>query len=286
MKRLVSALLAFLLPLAANSQDKYVSKDYDFVLYLLGNDLKQDASVLLSSEKYNPSDTLDFLKAWTAYNLQKLEKASGFFGAVPQESPFHDKSVFFNSVCQAHLGNYSKAEEILDSWSPRYALSSDLVQDTYLLERSGLALLEGNGESYLKWSSGYDGRTSLLDENFNALAEVYRKTCTGTQKKALTAALASTILPGAGQFYAGDKTKGILTFLLEGALAAIAVEQVRHYGLDDWRAAAWCGLGLTVHAFNIYGATVSVSIRNEQMSEYRNTAVLYNIHIPLRTVFR
>ena len=71
----IAAVLLLLLPcLPARSQGTWVSKDYDFAVYLIDNDLKRDAAKLLSGS-YNPSDTLTWLRGWTAYQLKQLDTA-------------------------------------------------------------------------------------------------------------------------------------------------------------------------------------------------------------------
>lgn len=291
MKRILSkaALLLFLSSPAfaqGSGAQCCISDDYDFLEYLLGNSLERDAATLLSEAGYRQSDTLEFMKGWTAYSMKELGGAALHFGNIPAESPFFDKAVFFGAVCEAHSGNLSGAGVFLDAWAPRYSSASTLLKDTYILERCGLALLDGDIPGYGNWASLQSGTSGPLLESFDKLDALCGTLYSRPAKKQWVAALASTVLPGAGQFYAGDRTAGVLTLLLEGAFAIIAAEQCRHYTLNDWRALTWAGAALTIHAFNIYGATVSVSIKNEELAEHRSTAVLYNIHIPLRRVFR
>ena len=283
--RRLKCLIMLLVCLPAYSQSRFVSQDWDFVHYLLGNDLEQDAAVLMRCSQYMPSDTLDYLKGWTCYSIKDLENAAVNFQKVPEQSVFFDKSAFFGSISCAHNGDYSGADSFIDKWALACPSAPKLLQDCYLLEKSGLALLQDKPEEYLKWSSEYSGSEQIRD-NFDILGRIYNDTYCKPEKKAWKAGLASAIIPGAGQWYASDKVSGALTFLLEGAMAAIIVEQWKHYGPSDWRTMVWTGLGACIHIANIYEATVSVSVRNDFVSQERSTAVLYNIHIPLRSVFR
>lgn len=79
--------------------------------------------------------------------------------------------------------------------------------------------------------------------DFELLGQVYSDSYCKPGKKAWKAALASAIIPGAGQWYASDKVSGALTFLLEGAMAAIIVEQWRHYGPPPRTGEQWSGPG-------------------------------------------
>lgn len=286
MRRIFLPCILLYFSVAAAAQQRSVSEDYGFVEYLLGNSLESDASTLLNQTDYLPSDTLDFLKGWTAYSRKNLDEAVRHFNAVTSESVFFDKAAFFGAVCNAHLGRYDAAGSVLESWSFHRPDATQTLRDCYCLERSGISLLNGNPDEYRLFAAGFSGETAFLNENFNALESICNDMFREPQRKPWVAGLASAIIPGAGQFYAGDKAKGILTFLLEGAAAAIVIEQYNHYGIRDWRTMTWAGLGFALHVINICGATVSVSVRNENLADKRSTAVLYNIHIPLRTVLR
>ena len=58
MKRLVIIAAALLAILPAEAQ---ITKDLDFIDYLLGNNLSKDALAWLRNKDYAPSDTLDYL---------------------------------------------------------------------------------------------------------------------------------------------------------------------------------------------------------------------------------
>lgn len=285
MKRISSLLIILSLCIQAHSQDKYVSGDWDFIQYLLGNNMEKDAAVLMRCGAYVQSDTLEFLRGWTCYSIKELDAAVHHFSSVPAESPFYDKSVFFGAVSCAHSGDYERAGTFLDNWAALRTDATPVLKDSYCLEKAGLALLQGDTRAYRDWSSSFSG-TGVLKENFDVLERIYSDSYCKTPKKSWKAGLASAVIPGAGQWYAGDKVSGALTFLLEGALAAIIAEQWKHNGPGNWQTYLWTGLGACIHIANIYGATISVSVRNDRLHADRSTAVLYHIHIPLRTVFR
>ena len=44
--------------------------------------------------------------------------------------------------------------------------------------------------------------------------------------------------------------------------------------------------GFNFYIGNIYGSYVSVSLYNQDLRNAQNTAILYHIHIPLRSLFR
>lgn len=275
MRRLLAICLASVISAFAIAQND----DFHFALYLVESGLKEDARVFLESDRWTPSDTLEYLKGWTFYNSELLQQASDHFSAVPQNSAFFDKSFYYNVICNAHLGRYNDCEALLNSWK-------GAKDDLFWLEKAGLSLLQNKPESYLDAASRYSGTAALLSDSFLTLSQIYDDTYGKRGKSPWVAALSSSIIPGAGQYYAGNKVEGVMTFLLCGALAAVAVEHTRHYGPQDWRSIACYAAGAGLYITNIGRAALSVSIQNEKLHQDRNLAVLYNIHIPLRTVFR
>ena len=77
-----------------SSAARWVSHDYDFVQYLIDNNLKTDARTLLFGNGFHASDTLTFLRGWTLYQLKELEAANSYLQAVPRQSAFYDQAFF------------------------------------------------------------------------------------------------------------------------------------------------------------------------------------------------
>ena len=100
------------------------------------------------------------------------------------------------------------------------------------------------------------------------------------------AAIASAIIPGSGKIYAGKLGEGISAFLLTGVFGAITAEHWVKDGPANWKTIVPGLLGAFLYIGNIYGSYMSVSIYNSNLKDAQDTAVLYNIHIPLRSVFK
>ena len=94
-----------------------VSADFDFANYLLDNGLRHDALTLVRGS-FAPSDTLDYLRGWVLFGDRKLSQASAFLGRVPASSVFYDKSLFYNVVSLANLGDYARAASLLPAARP------------------------------------------------------------------------------------------------------------------------------------------------------------------------
>lgn len=279
MKRfLATACLLAAFCLGAGAQGS-VSRDYEFVQYLLGSDLAADAATLLSGKDYAPSDTLDFLKGWTLFTLKKLDEATQQFDKLRPGSPFYDRALFYNVVSNANLGRLDRSRELLDMYSGPYC-------EVERLERAGIALLQGSPDTYLQAAEGFSYSDFNLSGSEQALDRIYADRYLGRGKSPAVAALASTFVPGLGKIYAGRIGEGVSSFLVVGSLAGITAENWVRKGAGDWRTILFGTLGAAFYIGNIYGSYVSVSIQKNELSNAQDAAVLYHINIPLRSIFK
>lgn len=279
-RSLLCLAIALLMPVALSAQNScWASDDFDFVEYLIDNGLKKDAKALLSRNTYAPSDTLTYLRAWTAYNLKELEVSRELFRAVPSGSPFGDKSLFYSVAVSAHLGEYSEPVGWLDAYDGGY-------QDVKNLQLAGLALLRDDPSAFLEASGRFGDGSFALQQPQKDLYSIYSQRYGEKAKSPWLAAAASAVVPGLGKVYAGNLGEGIATFLITGVLGAITAEHWVKDGPGDWKTIVPGALCAVFYIGNIYGSYVSVSIQQNKIKDAQTTAILYNIHIPLRSVFR
>lgn len=208
----------------------------------------------------------------------KLEEASVQFDKVAQGSAFYDKSLFFNIISNAHLGQYDKCQKLLDSYSGPY-------KELHSLEQAGIALLKGSPEEYLKAASGFSYSKYALTESEEKLKEIYDSRYNTKEKNPVIAAAASAVVPGLGKVYAGELGEGISSFLVVGSMAAITAENWYRHGFTNWKTLLFGTMTAAFYIGNIYGSYVTVSIHNNDIRNAQNTAILYHIHIPLRSSF-
>ena len=257
---------------------RWVSKDIDFVDYLIDNELKPDARALLFQD-YHPSDTLTYLRGWTLYQLKELDAASGFLKAVPSTSPFYEKSLFYSTAVSAHLGDYSSPVGPLEAYSGRYSELKDV-------QLAGLALLRDDPAAYKQAAASFGYSDFTIADAEKKLNDIYIYRYETKAKSPLLAAAASAVVPGLGKVYAGNLGEGIASFLLVGALGAITAEHWVKDGPQNWKTIVPGIMCAGLYIGNIYGSYMSVSIVNNDIRDAQNTTVLYNIHIPLRAVFK
>jgi len=276
MKRLL--FIAFLLiAISAGAQDRWVSRDFDFVEYLIDNDLRKDASVLLDREHYFSSDTLTFLKGWTCYQLKELEPALEQFRLVPADSPFAQKAFFYGNAVAAHLGDYDPS--LLNGYDGPY-------KELQGVQLACLALLRDDPAAYREASKSFGYTSFALTEAENQLSDIYAYRYEKPRKSPWLAAAASAVVPGLGKIYAGRVGEGVEAFLLTGISGAITAGYWVKDGPTDWKTIAAGLVSAVLYIGNIYGSYVSVSIVNNDIKNVQDTAILYNIHIPLRSVFK
>ena len=275
----VPLFLASALAAAQTPQARWISGESDFVHYLIDNDLKKDARTLVFADGFHPSDTLDFLRAWTLYQLKELEQARDFMACVPRESAYYDQAFFYGNAISAHLGDYGSPAARLEEYSGPYAELAGL-------QLAGLALLRDDPAAFRSAAEAFRYSDFALEAPERELDKIYNARYGTPQKSPWIAAAASALVPGLGKIYAGQLGEGISSFLLTGALGAITAEHWIKDGPQDWKTIVPAVLTGILYIGNIYGSYVSVSIYNTRVNDARQTAVLYNIHIPLRAVFK
>ena len=256
-----------------------IAADYDFALYLIDNDLKRDALRLVSSPCFTPSDTLTFLRGWAHYNLKQLPQAREYFQGIPKGSSFYDQSLFYSIAVSAHLGDFTSPVASLTGYDGPHTELRDL-------QLSGLALLRDDPAAFKQASQGFGFSDFALQEAEHTLCDIYNSRYVKRAKSPALAAIASAIIPGSGKIYAGKLGEGISAFLLTGVFGAITAEHWVKDGPANWKTIVPGLLGAFLYIGNIYGSYMSVSIYNSNLKDAQDTAVLYNIHIPLRSVFK
>jgi len=68
-------------------------------------------------------------------------------------------------------------------------------------------------------------------------------------------------------------------------LGAITYENYRKEGFRNYKTITFGSLLTVFYAANIYGSVYSVKIYREEFNQQLHHAVLFNMHIPIRTVF-
>ncbi len=255
--------------------------DWSFINYLLESGMKRDAAaILFQNGIYAPSDTLNYLRGLTAYYLRDFGTASYYLGCVGQTSPLFDQAFFHSTASLMELGCNAQSVALLNSYN---GARSDLKR----LQLEAASLLKDDYSDYLEYSGSSSGTTSYsVMQAEQALARIYSDRTGAKEKKPWIAATASAIVPGLGKVYAGNLSEGIASFLVVGSFGAVTAECISKKGCGDWRSITFGAIGALFYLGNIYGSYFSVERINSYTHEAQNQAIMYNIHVPLRSVLR
>ena len=145
----------------------------DFFSYALGSKLYEDAAALLFSPGvFAPSDTLQYLRGVTAYDIHDFSLAADCFAAVPEESPYAVKAKSFLDVWNStpELPNYkSKSPWLAGAMSAVIPGSGKIYAGDLRSGVSTLLIVGALGgmaaESWIKLG-GSDWRTIALSSVF------------------------------------------------------------------------------------------------------------------------
>lgn len=284
---LYSIILFFCLNLYSQEK-KYIQQDYDFALYLIGNSLKEEAKALVDDIDYESYflnsgivDSINFLKGWILYSNKELVDASAFFEKVNQTSNLYTKANLYNAISNAYIGDYKKSNQILNSFED----SIGQYKSMYNLQKAGLSLLERDFNLYNYYRSKFTYDNFAISDQEKALEEIFNNFKSHKKKSPYMAGLLSSLIPGLGKVYAGSYGEGVSSFLLIGSLGAITAENWIRNGLLNWKTIVFGTIGMVFYIGNIYGSISSVKIYYEDYNHKQNISILYNIHIPLRTLF-
>lgn len=255
-------------------QPRYAADQRGFVNYLLDRGLRDDALVLLAQPDMVPSDTLSYLRGLALFDDLQLEAADRYLSASSLEP-----ALFFDVVTKAHLGLHGEARTILSSYQGN---KSELKH----LQLAGISLLEADVNGYNAAAAGFTYSDFNLTDSERALDDIARTIAAHPKRSPLAASALSAVLPGAGQLYAGSLGEALSAFLTVGSLAGITAANWHKYGLKSWRTIVSGSICSIFYIGNIYGAYISVDIHNQEFYNETAALVLYNIHIPLRNIYR
>ena len=277
--KVLLVLLLLVCPLSAAAQQRPVADDLGFIDYLIGNNFTTDALSWLDGNSYQPSDTLAYLRGLTLYTAGKLELAAEQFSKVPSESCYYDRSVFFGVVSDACSGRYDRGLQRLEGYNGPY-------QELKYYEIAALSLLKDDKAGYKAAASAFTYSDYTMTEGEKLFDKVYDERYIARQKNPWLAAGLSAVVPGLGKIYAGRKDEGIAALMTVGVLAGFTAEAWVKKGPTDWRTIVFGTLGSLFYIGNIYGSYMSVGIYNDTLKDAQNTAIVFNLHLPVRNIFK
>ena len=148
-----------------------------------------------------------------------------------------------------------------------------------------MAMICNDKQAFLEASRNFSYSHYLLSESEREMQQLYSRKFERKEKNPWLAAGASAIVPGLGKIYAGELGEGVASFLAVAALSAITAENWIKNGATNWKTILFGTAGTIFYLGNIYGSYISVGIHNNFINNELDTAILFNMHIPLRSFF-
>ena len=268
-------------------QAQSYQKDSLFLIYLLDKsqytDLISEAKRLRQSHGKSAEMQLQtaYYQGIGNYFLRQLDSAAGYFGQVQTQSPFYWKSRFYQSFSQAYQHQSSQAIQVLDSLAPDDSLLIGLRNFQY----AALHLLEGDETAFERRSQQFKGRFYAFAQQEQSLATYHTAIRQQKKQSAFKAAALSALVPGLGKIYARRTGQGIAAFLQCLVFGVQAYEGYRKDGFQSTRFLVYGSIFGVFYVGNIWGSALAVRINRQEFQDKTHEQILFDMHIPLRTIF-
>ncbi len=262
-------------------------EEFKFFNHLYTNNLNQEGLTQLDQmenlfTKKGQLDTIYYFRGKIYYERKELALASFYYSQVNRNNQhFWQASRFFAGLSNSYLAEYDKAEIHFNSPFKDAKLNS-LAN----FELAGVALLKRDLEAFKTYENQFQSayfEFSAQEENLSALGNAVGNF---KRKSPLLAALFSAIIPGSGKIYAGKTGQGIAGLLTTSVFGLQAYEGYRKDGLRSARFIIYGSIFSAFYIANIWGSALSIKVRRDEFNQEINEAILVDLHIPLRTIFK
>ncbi|TAF79923.1 MAG: hypothetical protein EAZ50_10025 [Runella slithyformis] len=266
-----------------------IKKDSLFLQYLLAKDQHRQAITLLSQFQGHYSDSsqqrfeLPYWKGMSYYSLKQLDSAAYYLGHVRPESSYYNKSLFLAGISHSYLQQTTQARRVFLSIPTQ---NDTLTAAVKTFELAGIALLERKLADFDSLSGRFVTSYYALQnqqDHFRDYREIIQKQ---NRKSPIKAALLSAIVPGSGKLYVGGQLGQAISAFFQNAILGIqAYESFRKGGISSPRFIIYGSLFAVFYVGNIWGSALSVKIKRQEFNDKTNEQILFDMHIPLRTIF-
>lgn len=272
----------------SNAQNTEISKELAFAKYLAINKQYDDGvfvlKALLNSDivSSDQKDSIHYLLGEAYYQSKILDSATLQFGLVSQNiTDLHTPSVFWKSYLMNHLGHIDKG---LSSLTEHYPTDSKF-RDLKNFQLAGNALLRRNYAEFDNYADLFNGSYYQFAKQETQLQELKKELVEHKYKSPLLAGVMSAIVPGSGKIYAGKVGQGIATIMATTIMGIQTYESHRKDGANSPRFIIYASLLSSFYIANVWGSVISVNVRKREFDDILNKEILFNMHIPLRTLF-
>jgi len=263
-------------------------EEFRFAEHLINQKLYSEGiyflDMLRSSNDYNSGkiDTINYLLGKIYYNQQMLDTSSNYFYQVSTSNiKYWQESSFFSAFNQAFLGNYAEASEKLNY---RYFKDKMMVQ-LKNFQLTGYSLLNRNYQVFDSLSSQFKGLYFQFAKQEGQLMEYFQDIKSNKRKSGFLAAMLSAVIPGSGKIYAGKTGQGLSNLFKSLILGGLVYESYNQAGTDNARFILFSSAFSLFYVANIWGSALTVKVKRNEFRDAVDRQILFDLHIPLRTIF-
>jgi hypothetical protein len=233
--RLSFALLIF-------SQTRILAQSFDmqsetaFLKHLRTEKLYYERQFLLNHAKSSRIHLLQLEKAWNYSATVNYDSALFWYSKTDFDSILHYKFATPYLKLLFKVQRFNELAELVKKMSAKDSTSQTLIQSISMMN--------------LKLPPSFEVPSALLDP--------YRNYSKMKRKSLFVAGLYSSIIPGAGKVYYGQKRQGLNIFLVNAAFAAQTYEWYRKAGLKSPGFYIFGGVFSVFYISNIYGTVIGL----------------------------
>ncbi len=282
-------LLILLIATNAKAQESQaMHNQLKFANYLLRNNLTDDFFTLLHSKSKDSTGSVAqfdslYLLAGHAYYLNNDNDSAVFsFKKISNSSPVYGEACFNSAYILAETGNYKESYKIIEEYNPPVASEKDLKQ--LHLESVSLLMRDTANYAQLRKSKKYQSSNTISNEN--KLENFLKEIKAVHHRSGFLAGTFSALVPGLGKVYAGEAKQGAVTFLPVTILGFQLYEAYKKAGVKSVRFYASAAIFSVFYVANIWGAVLSVTVKRNELNDAINDEILFNLHIPVQSIFR
>lgn len=276
--------LLFLFISSASAQQPGIEENVRFLNYLMESKQFEDAIYLSKQLLQQPGYNMHapaYYAGFAHYNLRQLDSAALYLGQVPESNNFYYKSRFFQGLSLAYVNKYKEAEQVFTQLQP----ADSVLQELQIFEKAGMALLQKDYQTFDTLSKQFTYKYFPYSKQETNMAGYREQLLKVKRRSPVIAGLLSAVVPGTGKIYAGQLGQGVAIFLQSSIFALQAWEGYRKDGPRSARFLIYSGLFTIFYIGNVWGSVLSVQIKRQEMYERINNQIVFDMHIPLRTIF-
>jgi hypothetical protein len=255
--------------------------EYNFISYLIKNQKYNEAEHYLNNfASISNKDTLFFLKGYNYYLMKNPELAMNYLDSVSENFSRYYIAKMLSSLNSSFISKYHHSIEILNNVSAN-KLNNEILQYKLLMLAGNYLLLRNTTkfDSISNHFSFDDLKYEIEQKNLVELSKRIKKL---KPKSPIVAGLLSTVVPGLGKFYAGNKGSALSDFaanIIFGGMTAEAYYRTKN--LNSPQFIIFSSLTLFFYTGNIIGSVHSVKKRWKSINKQINNEILLNMHIPI-----